>query len=142
MLPKRAVFPHLCRVLRPLNVITPAAKTPRRGRWIKRLGLAVALYTIFEFLLLPAIIKWQMGKQLPVLTHRTARVLAWMESALFQQIKISDQDLQERAQARAPVGQRRLLKTEKVTGDQLFILAAKPTDTASKGQSRVNLSLN
>ena len=75
-LSKRAVFPHLRGVLRTLNVITPAAKTPGRGRWIKRLGLAVALYTIFGFLLLPAIIKRQMVKQLPVLTHRTARVEA------------------------------------------------------------------
>ena len=59
-----------------LNIITRTLKTPRRGRRIKRLGLALALCTIFGFLLLPAIAKWQMVKQLPKLTLRQARVEA------------------------------------------------------------------
>ena len=72
----------------------------------------------------------------------TDEVLAPMEAVLFQQIKISSNDLVELMQARAKVVQRQLLKTEKVTDDRLFILAPKPADAASKGQSRVNLSLN
>ncbi len=46
----------------------------RRRKWLKRFGIALVLYTITGFLILPAIIKWQLRKQLPSITHRTARV--------------------------------------------------------------------
>jgi hypothetical protein len=46
--------------------------------------------------------------------------------------------MQERAQS----VQRALLQTEKVAAERLFILAPPAEDAASKGQSRVNLSLN
>jgi hypothetical protein len=48
----------------------------KRGLWLKRLALAWILYTLVGFLVLPAILKWQLRKQLPLLTHRAARVEA------------------------------------------------------------------
>jgi hypothetical protein len=45
-------------------------------------------------------------------------------------------------QERAQRVQRALLQTEKVAAERLFILAPPVDDAASKGQSRVNLSLN
>jgi hypothetical protein len=43
-------------------------------KWAIRIGVAVALYTIAGFLVLPAIIKSQMLKRLPALTHRNVAV--------------------------------------------------------------------
>ena len=43
-------------------------------KWAIRIGVAVALYTIVGFLVLPAIIKSQMLKRLPALTHRNVAV--------------------------------------------------------------------
>jgi hypothetical protein len=57
-------------------------------------------------------------------------------------MSVTPDDVLELKQARAQSVQRALLKTEKVTADRLFILAPLPADAASKGQSRVNLSLN
>ncbi len=45
-----------------------------RGKWWRRLVVVVVLYTVAGFFLLPALIKWQMVKQLPRFTHRAARV--------------------------------------------------------------------
>lgn len=52
----------------------PPAK-PKRPAWLRwgiRLGIVVVLYTIVGFLVVPAIIKSQMLKRLPALTHRAA----------------------------------------------------------------------
>jgi hypothetical protein len=68
--------------------------------------------------------------------------LAQMETELCAQMSVTPDDLLELKQSRAQSVQRALLKTEKVTADRLFILAPLPADAASKGQSRVNLSLN
>ena len=58
------------------KVRMPGQANPKRAKWLKRLGVAVLLYTVVGFLVLPAIIKWQMVKQLPVFTHRAAAVEA------------------------------------------------------------------
>ena len=47
-----------------------------RARW-KRVWIgatAFALYVVAGFLLVPALVKWQLLKQLPPLTHRQAAV--------------------------------------------------------------------
>ena len=54
----------------------PKTKASKRARWLQRLGLGLIIYTVVGFFVLPAIIKWQMVKQLPALTQRTARVEA------------------------------------------------------------------
>ena len=48
--------------------------TLKQARWLKRVGFAVLIYTAVGFFVLPAIIKWQLRKQLPAMTHRMARV--------------------------------------------------------------------
>jgi hypothetical protein len=48
--------------------------TARQVKWVKRLGLALLCYTVIGFLVLPAIIKWQLVKRLPSMTHRAVRV--------------------------------------------------------------------
>jgi hypothetical protein len=69
-------------------------------------------------------------------------VLAQMERELFKRVEIGEADLRELMQQRAQSVQRALLQTQKVEGERLFILAPKTPDAASKGQTRVNLSLN
>ncbi len=68
--------------------------------------------------------------------------LADMEDQLLQKMQISDDDLRDLMQQRAKQVQGYLLKTEKVTPDQLFITAPKPLGPSSKGEDRVNLSLD
>src|SRR5579859_5857822 len=46
----------------------------RLTKWAKRVGVAIALYTLLGFFVLPAVIKWQMLKRLPALTHRNVAV--------------------------------------------------------------------
>jgi len=46
----------------------------RAKRWGIGLGIAIVLYTAIGFLVLPAIIKSQMLKRLPALTHRRVAV--------------------------------------------------------------------
>ena len=53
---------------------SPKPKRPAWLRWGIRIGIVVALYTIVGFFVLPAIIKSQMLKRLPALTHREAAV--------------------------------------------------------------------
>jgi hypothetical protein len=48
--------------------------TPKQTRWLKRLAWALVIYTVVGFLVVPAIIKWQLRKQLATHTHRAARV--------------------------------------------------------------------
>jgi len=44
------------------------------GRWAIRIAIVLVLYTVFGFLVLPAIIKSQMLKRLPALTHRRVAI--------------------------------------------------------------------
>ncbi len=53
------------------RVKSPATRWGRRCRW---LVLALLVYTLAGFFLLPAIIRWQLVKRLPGLTHRQAAV--------------------------------------------------------------------
>jgi hypothetical protein len=43
-------------------------------RWQKWLLIGVVVYSLLGFFILPAIVKWQLRKQLPALTHRHAEV--------------------------------------------------------------------
>jgi hypothetical protein len=56
--------------------IQPATKSapPPRPRWLRRCAIALLIYAVLGFLVLPAILKWQLRKQLPALTHRAAEV--------------------------------------------------------------------
>src|ERR1700743_2079295 len=55
--------------------ILMAQKRPAaRFKWIKRIAIVLAIYTIVGFFIVPAIIKWQMLKRLPALTKRQATV--------------------------------------------------------------------
>ena len=47
---------------------------PRWRKWLPRLVAGLLVYTVFGFLVLPAIVKWQLRKQLPSITHRQATV--------------------------------------------------------------------
>ncbi len=53
---------------------------PRGRKWLLRLSLTFAVYSLIGFFLLPPIIKWQMTKRLPVITKRQATV---------QQVKVN-----------------------------------------------------
>ncbi len=61
--------------MKPTLILSSLLKlaTPR-ARWARRIVIAVALYTIIGFFVVPAVIKWQMVKQLPKFTHREATV--------------------------------------------------------------------
>lgn len=67
---------------------------------------------------------------------------AQMENELHAHFAATAEDLRALMNERALAVQRALLQTEKVAADRLFILAPPAGDAASKGQSRVNLSLN
>lgn len=57
------------------SFIQPATNTtPPRSQWSKRCLIGLLIYTIVGFFVLPAILKWQLRKQLPALTHRIADV--------------------------------------------------------------------
>lgn len=53
---------------------------PRARKWLERLSLTFAAYSLIGFFLLPPIIKWQMTKRLPAITKRQASV---------QQVKVN-----------------------------------------------------
>ena len=57
-----------------MTFITRAGEPPKRRKWCRNLVIALALYTILGFFVLPAVIKSQMLKRLPALTHRQATV--------------------------------------------------------------------
>lgn len=48
--------------------------TPSQRRWVIRISVAFVVYSLVGFLVLPLIIKWQLVKQLPKSTKRTATV--------------------------------------------------------------------
>jgi uncharacterized protein involved in outer membrane biogenesis len=57
----------------------PTAANPKivsspRKRWLKRGAIALVIYAVIGFLIVPAIVKWQLRKQLPALTQRLAVV--------------------------------------------------------------------
>src|SRR5580692_11859477 len=54
--------------------LTAGNKPAKRFKWSKRIAIALAIYTIIGFLVVPAIIKSQMLKRLPALTKRQAAV--------------------------------------------------------------------
>lgn len=56
----------------PLAVLTP--KSFRRKPWGKIALSGLLIYALLGFLILPAVLKWQLRKQLPLLTHRLAKV--------------------------------------------------------------------
>ncbi len=57
-----------------MGALTYAGKRPNRFKWLKRIVIALALYTIIGFFVVPPIIKSQMLKRLPALTHREAAI--------------------------------------------------------------------
>jgi Domain of Unknown Function (DUF748) len=57
-----------------MGALTHAGKAPKRFKWTKRIVIALVIYAIIGFFVVPAIIKWQMLKRLPALTHRDAVV--------------------------------------------------------------------
>ena len=80
-------------------------------------------------------------KGLPALDEDD-EVLAQMEAELFARMEIGANELRELEQQRARSVQGALLKTEKVAGERLFLLAPRAKEAASKGQMRAILSLN
>jgi hypothetical protein len=50
----------------------PKNASARRRKWRRRVLLAFALYAVTGFLIVPALLKWQLPKQLPKFTHRAA----------------------------------------------------------------------
>jgi Domain of Unknown Function (DUF748) len=56
------------------HAITEFWRPPRRRRWLVRGGGAFLLYLVTGFFLVPALVKWQLLKQLPPVTHRLAAV--------------------------------------------------------------------
>jgi hypothetical protein len=88
-------LPHFHFVLQILRPRSPWWLTPKHARWLKRVGLALGVYAIVGFLILPAIIKWQLRKQLPALTHRAARVDAVRVNPFALSLTIRDLALTE-----------------------------------------------
>jgi hypothetical protein len=68
--------------------------------------------------------------------------LAAMETELHANIKISDSDLIDLMEERARHVQSHLVESGRVGPERLFIITPKPPDASTKGESRVNLSLN
>ena len=69
--------------------------TTPRERWARRGLVAVVLYTVIGFFALPALIKWQMVKQLPKFTHREATVEAVQVNPYTLSLTISGLTLKE-----------------------------------------------
>jgi Domain of Unknown Function (DUF748) len=57
-----------------MGAITYAGKRAKRFKWLKRIVIALVLYALVGFFVVPAVIKSQMLKRLPALTHREAAV--------------------------------------------------------------------
>ncbi len=65
-----------------------------------------------------------------------------MESLLAQQTAVSDDEMRQLMAARARWVQDHLLGTGAVTTERLFLVAPKPIPAGTRGETRVNLSLN
>ena len=49
-------------------------RQPRRRKWLVYGGTAIALYLVVGFFAVPALLRWQLQKRLPALTHRQASI--------------------------------------------------------------------
>lgn len=56
----------------PISLLNP--QPVRQRRWVKVAIIGLLGYALCGFLVLPAVLKWQLRKQLPGLTHRLAKV--------------------------------------------------------------------
>src|SRR4249919_3480275 len=70
---------------------------PRGRKWLLWSVAAFILYSLLGFLLLPAIIKWQMLKQLPALTKRQVaiqqvKVNPWTLSLTVRGLEVNEPD--------------------------------------------------
>ncbi len=65
-----------------------------------------------------------------------------MEQQLIQKIEITSDDYRQLMKDRARHVEEYLLKSGQVTADRLFITAPRPMDANSKGEDRVNMSLD
>lgn len=63
----------------------PEAKPVRRWIWLRRLVLALALYALFGFVLLPTLVEWQLPKQASAQLGRTVT----LEAARFNPFTLS-----------------------------------------------------
>lgn len=72
----------------------------------------------------------------------TTPEIADMEAQLAQKIEVTDDDLRDLMNQRAARVQAYLLKDGKLDAGRLFITAPKPASAASKGEDRVNLTLD
>ncbi len=68
--------------------------------------------------------------------------IAEMESRLSENIPVTESDLRGLMQKRAMAVQEYFLKTGKINADRIFITAPKPMSLESKGEDRVNLTLD
>jgi hypothetical protein len=65
-----------------------------------------------------------------------------MENELHAAVKITDTDLLELMEERARKVRDYMLNPGNIAPERLFLIAPKPLDSTSHGESRVNLSLN
>ncbi len=70
-----------------------------------------------------------------------ADVAQMMEERLLAEIRVTDDELRELAQARARAVQSALLESGQIPAERIFILAPKPINTAAQGETRANFSL-
>jgi outer membrane protein OmpA-like peptidoglycan-associated protein len=64
-----------------------------------------------------------------------------MEERLAGEIKVTDDELRDLAQARAQAVRSALLESGQIPAERIFILAPKPINTAAQGETRANFSL-
>jgi hypothetical protein len=117
----------------PLKVAPPTAA--RGAEFLSRRETSVSKNS-------PAAVVEETPATKPVLKTSGKVTVAEMEQLLVDNTEISDLDLRELMQTRAQKVQSLLLKTGKITADRLFLLTPKPAAETTKGESRVNLSLN
>lgn len=73
---------------------------PGRRKWGVRIAVAFAAYSVFGFLIAPAILKWQLLKQLPGITKRNAevrqvRMNPWTLSLTIRELRLAEPDGEE-----------------------------------------------
>ncbi len=77
----------------PVRILNALAAQQRR--WLLRLLLVLAVYSVVGFLVAPALLKWQLRKQLPRITHRTAsvrqvRINPWVLSLTIRGLSLTE----------------------------------------------------
>ena len=80
--------------------------------------------------------------RLPTAPDGTPLTVGQIEARLVAALEVSEDDRRGLIKQRAQAVQSAILQTRKVAADRLFIVASKSTGPTSKGESRVNLSLN